>query len=214
MRMLLIRHGQSLGNIEGRIQDAVDPLTDLGRVQARALATALADRNDITHLYASPLARAQETAEIVGAAIGITPVLVPGLAEIDAGIAAGQLWVDWTAANPGLAAAMERDSSVLESWPGGENAAIFQRRVLNTFQRLVTDHLDTDDVVAVVAHGGSLAWIAAHLHGDPLDRWPNRHATLENCSVSELASGADGSLVFASWNEIAHLTAPDTARQA
>jgi len=207
MRMLLIRHGQSLGNIEGRIQDGTDPLTERGRAQARALAAALAVRGDLTHLYTSPLARARETAEIVGAAVGVAPVAVAGLAEIDAGSAAGQLWVDWTAANPELAAAMKRDEFGSGGWPGGENGVTFSGRVLNAFQRVVTDHLATDDVVAVVAHGGTLAWIAAHLHGDPLDRWPNRHATLANCSISELSVGADGGLGFASWNEIAHLAA-------
>ncbi|MGC4108062.1 MAG: histidine phosphatase family protein [Thermomicrobiales bacterium] len=209
MRMLLIRHGQSLGNIEGRIQDGTDPLTDRGRVQARALAAALAMRGDITHLYTSPLDRAWETAEIIGAAIGTTPMAVAGLAEVDAGTAAGQLWVDWSATNPELAAAMQRNESLVEAWPGGETGAAFSERVLAAFQLLVTDHLDTDDVVAIVAHGGTLAWIAAHLHGDPLDRWPARHATLANCSVSELAVGPDGTLVFASWNDTAHLAALD-----
>ncbi|HWK81551.1 MAG TPA: histidine phosphatase family protein [Thermomicrobiales bacterium] len=211
MRMLLIRHGQSLGNIEGRIQDGTDPLTERGRAQARAVAAALAARGDLTHLYASPLARARETAEIIGAATGVAPVPVDGLAEIDAGIAAGQLWVDWSAANPELAAAMGRDEFLGGGWPGGENGVTFSGRVLDAFQRIATDHLATDDVVAVVAHGGSLAWIAAHLHGDPLDRWPNRHATLANCSVSEVVVGPDGALAFASWNEIAHLAALDAA---
>jgi broad specificity phosphatase PhoE len=211
MRMLLIRHGQSLGNIEGRIQDGTDPLTEQGRVQARAVAAALAARGELTHLYASPLARARETAEIIGAATGVAPVPVDGLAEIDAGIAAGQLWADWSAANPELAATMDRDDVLGDGWPGGENGVTFSGRVLDAFQRIVTDHLATDDVVAVVAHGGSLAWIAAHLHGDPMDRWPNRHATLANCSISELTVGPDSKLAFASWNEIAHLAALDAA---
>ena len=212
MRMLLIRHGQSLGNVEGRIQDSADPLTHLGRQQARALAAALAARNDLTHLYASPLARARETAEIVGAAVGIDPVPVAGLAEIDAGIAAGQLWLDWTTANPALAAAMAPERQTLAAWPGGETEQAFSGRVLAAFQQLVTDHLDTEDVVAVVAHGGSLAWIAAHLYGDPLDRWPNHRATLANCSVTELAVAEGGTLLVASWNGIAHLADLDSVR--
>lgn len=205
MRMLLIRHGQSLGNIEGRIQDAADPLTDLGRAQARALAAALAARGDITHLYASPLARARETAEIIGAATGVTPAPVAGLAEIDAGIAAGQLWVDWTTANPDLAAAMGRDRTVAESWPSGESGQVFSTRVLDAFGRLVQAHAESDAVIAIVSHGGPLFWIAAQIDGDPLDRWPNRRKAPANCSLSEVIVGPNGALAFASWNEVAHL---------
>ena len=73
MLLLLVRHGQSLGNVEQRIQGIDDPLTDHGREQARGVARALADRGDITHLYASPLDRALETASIIGAATGREP---------------------------------------------------------------------------------------------------------------------------------------------
>ncbi|MGB3327663.1 MAG: histidine phosphatase family protein [Thermomicrobiales bacterium] len=209
MRMLLIRHGQSLGNIEARIQGDDDPLTDRGRSQARALAAALAARGDVGSLYASPLARAWETAEIIGTTVGLAPTREPGLAEINAGIAPGQRWADWTIANPDLAAAMAPDRQSLAAWPGGESEQVFSGRVFAAFDRVVSAHAHTDDVVALVAHGGSLAWITARLLGDRLDRWPQQRATLANCSISELALSADGQFAFASWNEVAHLAALD-----
>src|SRR5690349_7965495 len=73
MRLILVRHGQSVGNVEQRIQGKDDPLTDFGRRQAAAAGETLAARGDITHLYASPLARAFETATIIGRAIGLQP---------------------------------------------------------------------------------------------------------------------------------------------
>jgi len=205
MRLLLIRHGQSLANIEGRIQDGSDPLTPEGRNQAAALARALMLRGDITHLYASPLDRARETAEIVGSTIGIAPQLEPGLAEIDTGIAAGQLWTVWKAANPDLATAMEPDRGRIESWPGGESGTEHRARVLAAFDRINERHAGTNDVIAIVSHGGSLAWIAAMLYGDPLDRWPHQRATLANCSISEVVADASGTLLVTSWNGTAHL---------
>ena len=64
--LLLVRHGETDWNAEGRLQGHTDtPLNDYGRRQARALADALAG-DDFEALYASDLARARETAEILG----------------------------------------------------------------------------------------------------------------------------------------------------
>ena len=71
MLLLLVRHGQSLGNIEGRIQGDDDPLSDLRPPagEHRGGHARRAGRVDITHLYASPLDRAIETATIIGRAV-------------------------------------------------------------------------------------------------------------------------------------------------
>ena len=59
--LILLRHGESTGNAEGRLLGRIDaPLTDRGRVQARALAPSVVGA---TRLISSPLARARETAE-------------------------------------------------------------------------------------------------------------------------------------------------------
>jgi broad specificity phosphatase PhoE len=99
-RVLLVRHGQSEWNAAGRWQGQADPpLSDLGRRQARAAATAL---GTVDAVFASDLQRAAETAAIIAAELGVGPVVVdPGLRERDAG--------EWS----GLTRAeIERD------WPG------------------------------------------------------------------------------------------------
>lgn len=206
MLLLLVRHGQSLGNIEARIQGSDDPLTDVGRRQARAVAARLAQRNDMTHLYASPLDRAMETASIIGAAVGLTPVPIPGLAEIDAGRAAGLLWSDWRDANPELAEIMAHPNRPMDrGWEGGENGQQFGTRVISAYDEIVLRHVGTDDVVVAVGHGGSLAWIAAKAHGDPLDVWPGARGGFLNCSISELAIDRDGHGEPGAWNQADHL---------
>ncbi len=206
MLLLLVRHGQTVGNIEGRIQGSDDPLTDLGRVQAQAVAVHLAATYAVTHLYASPLERALETATIIGAAVGRDPVPVAGLAEIDAGHAAGLLWIDWRAQNPDLADLMaSQDRSLEAGWIGGENGRQFGERVISAYNEIVTRHVGTDDVVIAVGHGGSLAWVAAHAYGDPLDVWPGARGGFLNCSVSELAIDASGHGTPGPWNQVAHL---------
>ncbi|TVQ12201.1 MAG: histidine phosphatase family protein [Leptolyngbya sp. DLM2.Bin27] len=63
LKLLLIRHGQSVGNIEGRMEGTSSTgLTPLGEQQSRQLGQHLADRDwHPTHLYCSPLARATAT---------------------------------------------------------------------------------------------------------------------------------------------------------
>lgn len=99
-RLLLIRHGQSEWNADGRWQGQADPpLTDLGRAQARHAARSL---GVVDAIVASDLQRAAETAAIIAEELGVGPlVLEPGLRERDAG--------EWS----GLTRAeIERD------WPG------------------------------------------------------------------------------------------------
>jgi broad specificity phosphatase PhoE len=208
MQLLLIRHGQSQANIDHVIQGDDDPLTDLGRQQADTLGRHLAASRKITHLYASPLDRSRETAQIIGRHIGLEPVFEPGLAEIHAGRAVGMTWDDWTAANPELAAKLRsRSRTLADRWEGGESGEEFVARVFAAWDHIVSQHLGTDDVVALVSHGGALAWIASRLYGDPADIWPYDRAEFGNCSVSELEIDEHGVHTIGRWNQIDHLTA-------
>lgn len=69
----LIRHGQTDWNFQGRLQGRTDiPLNDTGREQARVVGEQLAASGqhwDV--LVSSPLSRARETAQIIGAAVGL-----------------------------------------------------------------------------------------------------------------------------------------------
>lgn len=99
-RVLLIRHGQSEWNADGRWQGQADPpLTDLGRRQAWHAARSV---GVVDAIVASDLQRATDTALVLSNELGVGPlVLEPGLRERDAG--------EWS----GLTRAeIERD------WPG------------------------------------------------------------------------------------------------
>ena len=81
-RILLARHGQTSWNALGRLQGHTDiELNDVGREQARELAARLASA-ELTAVWASDLARARQTGEIVAAALGLAPPTVdPDLRE-------------------------------------------------------------------------------------------------------------------------------------
>ncbi|MCL2301402.1 MAG: histidine phosphatase family protein [Firmicutes bacterium] len=77
MTLLYLRHGQTDWNVQGLFQGRTDiPLNETGREQARAQAAALVGHQPpIEMIYASPLLRAKETAEIVQQALGDVPML-------------------------------------------------------------------------------------------------------------------------------------------
>ncbi len=85
MNVILVRHGQTVANRSGLLQGHIDnPLTDLGRRQADAVAQALRN-TDVARIVTSPLVRARETANAIGATLGLEASVEPRLIELDYG---------------------------------------------------------------------------------------------------------------------------------
>ncbi|MFM9195171.1 MAG: histidine phosphatase family protein, partial [Planctomycetia bacterium] len=109
MRQYLVRHGESVSNLEGRVQGQADvELSELGHAQARRVADWISGGvgaageggGAIGEFGASPLKRARETDAVIAAAV-VLPVRVEDrLAELHAGIFQGHLWADLEAAFP------------------------------------------------------------------------------------------------------------------
>lgn len=204
MRLLLIRHGQTVGNIKNHLQGDDDPLTELGRLQAQTTARHLRKNEPVTHLYASPLARAFETASIIGSAIRHEPMVQRGLAELNIGDAAGTTFDSWVRANPADVETLQDPVRRMDfHWEGGESGHAFRDRVFAAWDHIVNEHLGSDDVVSVVSHGGALAWIAARLQDLPLDSWPE--SSFHNLSISELDIDRHGESTVREWNSVTHL---------
>ncbi len=152
-QVLLARHGQTNDNLEPiKVQGFTDtPLNDTGRRQAFELAERVRD-DGIASLWASDLSRARETAEIVGAAIGLRPRLDWRLREAWRGRWEGSTFVDIERAEPELYARWLRAG---DEWrfPGGESLLDQQRRV----SACLKDVRAWDELPAlVVCHGGSI----------------------------------------------------------
>jgi broad specificity phosphatase PhoE len=152
--ILLARHGETNDNVEPlRFQGFTDtPLNDTGRRQAHELAERVAAEYEVASLWCSDLSRARETAEIVGARIGLTPTLDARLREGARGRWEGHLMVDIERDEPELYAAWRRGGAEFR-FPGGESLAEHQERVLAA----VTDiHAAGPLPALVVCHGGSI----------------------------------------------------------
>ncbi|HEU5477437.1 MAG TPA: histidine phosphatase family protein [Gaiellaceae bacterium] len=154
--LLLVRHGETDWNADGRLQGQTDrPLSDFGRRQARELAEELEDEQ-LEAIYSSDLARARETAEIVGARLGLPVVFDPDLREKD--------WGTWE----GLTA-VERDRVEFV----GESTEAHQERILLALRRISARH-PGDGRVLVVTHGGSMRRVQTAALGMALP-------VIENC---------------------------------
>jgi broad specificity phosphatase PhoE len=167
--LLLVRHGETDWNADGRLQGQTDrPLSDFGRRQARQLADEIGGE-ELEAIYSSDLARARETAEIVGERLGLPVVLDPDLREKD--------WGTWE----GLTA-VERDSVEFV----GESTEAHQERILRALRRIAERH-PGDGRVLVVTHGGSMRRVQTASLGMALP-------VVENCGrwACSYADGAFG----------------------
>jgi broad specificity phosphatase PhoE len=151
--VLLARHGQTNDNIEPiRVQGFTDtPLNETGRRQAAGLAERVAGCG-ISSLWTSDLSRAWETAEIVGARVGLTPRLDARLREANRGRWEGRLFIDIERDEPELYAAWRRAGQEFR-FPGGESLRDQFERV----SQAIEDIRRQGPLPAlVVCHGGSI----------------------------------------------------------
>jgi broad specificity phosphatase PhoE len=167
MHLLWLRHAESTGNQAGQIQGQTpEPLTSLGCQQATELGGYLGQQSwQPTHLYASPLQRAQQTAEILARASGHQLAVCPllDLQEIDSGILQGLTWSQAQQSYPELCQQLEETPTWLPI-PGAETPPQCQARAQRLVDFLLSQHQDPDRLW-LVSHGGILPYILAALLG-------------------------------------------------
>lgn len=147
--LLLARHGETADNAAQRFQGRRNPpLNERGRAQAAELAEALRGE-EIAALWASPLLRAAETAEIVAGVVGLPVQTDDRLREIDVGDWAGLAYADVMADHPGE---LERWAAgdLTFRFPGGESLAEQTERVVE----VLTEIRALEVPALVVCHGG------------------------------------------------------------
>lgn len=153
MRLLLGRHGQSIGDVEPRrIEGSADfPLTDVGRKQAKMLALAIASQYTVDRIFSSPLVRAHETATTVAGATGLTVQIDPRLAERNSGLLAGMTHEQADRLYP-----VSHPVPVYHRPPEGESYLDQFRRVAECYFETISNPQWAEQTVVVVAHGGTL----------------------------------------------------------
>jgi 2,3-bisphosphoglycerate-dependent phosphoglycerate mutase len=191
--LFLVRHGENLANVTREFSyKKVDyPLTEKGVRQAEQTAAyfvAMHAGQPIDAIYSSPLKRAIQTAEIIGAATGHDITVIEEFREINCGDFDGV---------PPTQEMWDHHDQILRSWrdgdhdarfPGGEDFHMLRARARAGLGLAVAGRAGQQ--IVVVAHGGiigaSLKDICRELDDDLVWRVPNR-----NCAITELELHAE-----------------------
>jgi len=202
-RFLLVRHAENTANLTGEFSCRIIdyPLTEKGRLQAQQTAEYLQD-TAVTSVYASPLKRTIETAEIIAAPHGLPVRVLEEFREVNIGDLEG---------TDDLDAGWDFHRKVTDQWfagnhevrfPGGEDYLTLLQRMMDGYRQVQQEN--RDGIQVIVAHGGvinlSLPGICpdvtlAELHDRPI----------MNCSITDVLfeNGSSGRML--AYADFAHL---------
>jgi len=199
-RVLVVRHGQTYGNIEGRFCGHFETaLTPLGIAQARALGRRLRDA-DIDAAYTSDLSRAAITAQhALEHKAGVALTTDPDLREMHYGEWEGCEGRELSKQHPELM----RDFFLgrARGAPGGETLAGLRRRTSAAVLRAVD--ANRDGTVLVVSHGNAIMAMLAEFLKLPLEStWS---FSCDNTSITRMQFSRSGRFTLLGYNDATHL---------
>ena len=197
--LLIVRHGETIWNAEGRIQGHTDVgLSDMGVEQARLLGERLASI-PIDVAYCSDLKRASETAKLALGKRDIVLNRTPRLREYHKGSFEGMTLAEIEAQFPDdYPRYLEKNLDYAPE--GGETTRGVSSRMAGIFGEIKAKHLS--ETVLVVGHGGSLRAGMVSLLGMPLEG--NWSFAFGNCSLTMVDTFEDN-VVLRLFNDKSHL---------
>jgi 2,3-bisphosphoglycerate-dependent phosphoglycerate mutase len=201
-RLILIRHGETEWNREGRIQGyhGDSPLTENGRAQAQKLAARLAGER-LRALRSSDSERARQTAAPILAVLEVDVVYDAALRERNYGVFEGRTYAELEREHPeAYLKFRSRDPDYAP--PGGESGAQFRDRIVAALERIAA--ASAGGRAAVVTHGGVLGVMHRHANGAAADS--KRDYSLHNASINRLLY-AKGRWLIEAWGDVTHLGA-------
>lgn len=199
-RVFLVRHGATVLSAEDRYAGSVDAaLSDEGQAQSAALGARLAGE-PVGAAYASPLARAQDTARAIVAGRGIAVAEEPDLRETDHGHWEGMTRHEVQSRFPDEYTRWERDPFTFAP-KGGETGLQVLARALPAFLRIVGGH--PDGSVLVVSHKATIRLVIGALLGVELAGYRDRF-DMSPCglNVVDVRDHAQARLVL--FNDVSH----------
>ena len=163
--LVLIRHGETVWNRDGRIQGHLDSaLTATGIAQAEACALRL-QTETIEQVIASDLPRVKHTAEILVAGRNLPIQFGPEFRERAYGIGEGMTFSELDAIHPEMYSSL-RTTDPDFTVEGGESRRQFHDRITRALWQVVADHAGKR--ILVVTHGGVLGVIYRWLYKLPI----------------------------------------------
>ena len=185
MRLILVRHGQTPWNKEGRFQgQSLVGLNELGIIQAQQVAKALLPMKP-TALYSSPLPRTLMTAQEISRELCIPVVPLEGIKEVNLGELEGITGQEMRARYAKVYATWRRDPSEVV-FPGGESMLELQERAWRATEDIEKAH--PRDVIVAVSHNFAIRAILCRFLGLPFTRFPRLRVDLASISIIQANS--------------------------
>ncbi len=200
MRLILVRHGETEHNRGNLTLGRADvPLNERGRAQARAVAASFVRAP--AAIYASPLARAGDTARMIGISTGVAVVTEPDLIEMDVGEMEHLRSAELREQYPDFLRRWLSDPADARM-PGGETLREVQERAWAAVERLRDAHPDGE--VVAVTHNFVIATVVCQALGLPLSGFRRLRIGLASRTTLDMR-GSGATLI--SLNDDAHLRA-------
>ena len=197
MQLILVRHGETLWNKEGRVQGTSDvELSETGAAQAQKLAFSLKER-PLAAIYASPLKRARQTAEAVNQYHGKDIQLRPDLMEMNQGDFEGQPFREL----------MNNHKDFLKEWfadpasvtmPNGESLLDVQQRAWQVVEDIIAQSEDA----LIVSHNFTIAAILCKMRGISLSEF---RSTCVDTASQTIVTCENGTITVDRLNDRSHL---------
>ena len=187
MRIILVRHGETAWNAEGRAQGFTDvELSEVGVWQADLLGRSLADE-PIEAIYASDLSRAIATARAIAEPHSLEVETDADLRELNQGLLEGLNSQEMRAGH----------AELLKEWnvrpadvkmPEGESMAELQERAWRAIERVLERHSQGEGTVVVVSHNLAIHSILCKILGLDLSEFRRLKQDVSAKNIIELTS--------------------------
>ena len=199
--LLLVRHGESEAAVEGIdfafVDGQGDPeLSELGQEQAERVCARLAGES-VDAIYVSTMRRTAATAAPLAKALGLNPVVEPGIREVHLGMWEGGAFRKHLTEGHPIALRMEEEQRY-DVIPGAEASEEFSARVRDAVGRIASAH--PDQRVVVFTHGGVIGEVLARATGAR----PFAFTGSDNASISHVVVTPERT-VLRRFNDTTHL---------
>jgi broad specificity phosphatase PhoE len=187
MQIVLIRHGATDWNLQGRCQGATDlPLSEVGIRQAEEIAATLSAES-VRAVYSSDLKRARQTAQLISQPHDIEVAIEQDIRELDHGALEGLTFAEIKENYPAFISRWRTEPAEIQV-PGGERLIDVAERAWQGLNRITGRHEPGESVV-VVSHNFPIMGIVCRITGTPLNQYRTFH--LDPCGVTRISYSSD-----------------------
>ena len=182
MQIVLVRHGATDWNLQGRCQGATDrELSEVGVRQAEQIASLLSSES-VQAIYSSGLRRARQTAELISQPHNLPVLIEENIRELDHGALEGLTFNEIKQSYSEFLARWRTEPAEIQV-PGGEKLIDVAERAWEGVARIAERHVGAESIV-VVSHNFPILGIVCRVTATHLNNYRSFH--LDPCGITRL----------------------------